>query len=162
LGVAAAFLLACCTQAGPIRPTELPKLNDGFSEQVGTAVIPNVGPNVKPGSFTLGAVMHHSSVVVEKMDGTTFTVTGRQNVVLVQKDKRTNVYAPVQAEIVDSIMRVRGGNIAWTEYELADLSHFEVRGPDAGATAGLIVGGVVGLAVLLVIVASVTKDDQAC
>lgn len=112
-----------------IKPTELPKVNNSYSKNIGSTV----GPN---GAVT--PIVEKSVVHLERPDGTMVEIKGETDaLVTLRNGTQVEIEHPVAARTNAVSLFVKGGNIAEQEFEMREIDKVEVSQISMGRTMAL-------------------------
>ena len=139
---------AGCLRWVEIKPTELPKLNGAYAQNVGGVPTP-AGTQM----VVEGTVAH-----VEQPDGTLVDISGRFHAdVTTARAGSLRFKYPVSSMLRNDVLVIEGGNRAQTAIPLGDVTSVQVSRPSPGRTTLAIVLGVGGGLLLLVLLANLVQ-----
>jgi hypothetical protein len=139
---------AGCLRWEEIKPTELPKLNGAYAQNVG-AVPTAAGTQM----VVEGAVAH-----VERPDGTQVEISGRFHADVTTAHAGSFRFKyPVSSVLQNDVLVIEGGNRGQTPIPLGDVTSVQVSRPSPGRTTLAIVLGVGGGLALLLFLANLVQ-----
>lgn len=138
------FSFSACYKHIDVKPEQLPRLNGGAATVLGQS------HNTTIVGVTVGRI--------EGPDGRLHEIHGGYNLLVSDGKVERRFDHPVESEVSDSVLRVRGANRGETRYQLAEVDYARVEVGDPLATTLLITGVTAAvLAVTLIIIFSNTE-----
>ena len=126
--------LTGCYDLYSIAPTEVPKLNNTYTVQVGSTTSSSYNYSTKQTSYTSTPIYSHSVRHVRRANGTNLHVTGSPPVIITTNRGKFTFTHPTIASIEGDSLIISGGNRPNTRFLLSDIKKVQIKIYNRGKT----------------------------
>ncbi len=123
-----------CYDIVAIKPTEITKLNNTYSVQVGTSYSTSYNTSTKTTTTNSSPIMAHSVRHLERPDGRTLQVTGKTPVIITTNQGKYTFTHPTISRLNDGNLIIAGSNRGYVSFPLESIQKAEVKMYNAGKT----------------------------
>jgi hypothetical protein len=121
------FLTLGCYNTYSIQPTEVPKLNNTYSVQVGSRNTSSYNSSTGSTKYSSSPIMAHSTRHVKRPDGRTAEITGKATIIITTKTSKYTFTHPTIASLNSGHLKIAGANRPEQIFMIGSIKKVEVE-----------------------------------